>query len=565
MNIYLKFKLLILAIINITRRYLLYPAFIFLIIYFLPIRCLSQVTQEWVRRYPDSNTFIAGALALALDDSSNVYITGNTHTTYWSAYCTIKYKPDGTQQWIANYYGDNSGGRYAYAIALDRSSNVFVTGYSYRSGSYFDYCTIKYNSNGVQQWVQYYDGPAHDIDQAQKIAVDNTGNVYVTGFSAMLSNGFQCTTIKYSTDGRELWVQRYGHVDISSKVNGIVLDDSCNVYITGGNYYSAATIKYDSSGRQIWSQLYSGPIGEGTVANDIAMDRDRNVFITGTSYCANERYADMFTIKYSNSGVQQWLRRYYFQDTVYDNNVATSIGIDSTGNIYSGGYSGVSQGGYYQLCAIKYSNNGDLIWAKKDTSKLGAMTATMCIDSRGSVYITGSWGNLPNYNSYITIKYDSAGSEQWKQIYNFEYGDSYPYDIIIDKNFDILITGMGTNSNYYGHYDMITIKYSQPIGIKRNFSNAPESIKLYQNYPNPFNPITKIKFDVPIVGNERQPFIHLAIYDILGHEISILVNRQLKPGSYEVDWDGSNYSSGIYFYKINIGNFSDTKKMILLK
>lgn len=149
---------------------------------------LAQVQQEWARRYPDTNTFNAFAYSLALDDSGNVYVTGSTSTqgNLTNGYCTIKYSSSGVQQWVANYYSNNSGGRYAYAIALDKSSNVFITGYSYENGRYFDYCTIKYNSNGVQQWVQYYDGPIHGDDEAEEIAVDNAGNVYVSGFSRLV-------------------------------------------------------------------------------------------------------------------------------------------------------------------------------------------------------------------------------------------------------------------------------------------------------------------------------------------------------------------------------------------
>ena len=108
-----------------------------------------------------------------LDDTGNIFVTGNlnNYTTLY-AYCTIKYNSYGVRQWAVNFYGSVSGGNYAYAIALDKFSNVYVSGYSNNPSNNFDYCTIKYNSNGVQQWVQYYDGPSHENDKVQKIAVD---------------------------------------------------------------------------------------------------------------------------------------------------------------------------------------------------------------------------------------------------------------------------------------------------------------------------------------------------------------------------------------------------------
>jgi hypothetical protein len=100
------------------------------------------------------------------------------------------------------------------------------------------------------------------------------------------------------------------------------------------------------------------------------------------------------------------------------------------------------------------------------------------------------------------------------------------------------------------------------IGIKNISSEVPEEFSLSQNYPNPFNPVTKIKFAIPGSGVHE---VSLKIFDILGRESAVLVNEQLRPGTYEVDWDASGFSSGIYFYALTKGGFSQTKKMVLVK
>ncbi len=94
---------------------------------------------------------------------------------------------------------------------------------------------------------------------------------------------------------------------------------------------------------------------------------------------------------------------------------------------------------------------------------------------------------------------------------------------------------------------------------------SPHSFTLYQNYPNPFNPTTKIKYSIPAVGANSNSSVQLKVYDILGKEVAVLVNEYKKPGSYEVLFDGSKFSSGVYFYRLEAGNFTDTKKIILLK
>ena len=115
-----------------------------------------------------------------------------------------------------------------------------------------------------------------------------------------------------------------------------------------------------------------------------------------------------------------------------------------------------------------------------------------------------------------------------------------------------------TGKNIISHYK------DQNIGIQQISSNVPSKFKLEQNYPNPFNPSTKIRFDIPhISGNQN---IVLTIYDITGKEVSRPVNQSLSPGTYEMQWpEGSGISSGIYFYRLNYSNYSETKKMVMIK
>ncbi|MBZ0201848.1 MAG: T9SS type A sorting domain-containing protein [Ignavibacteria bacterium] len=103
------------------------------------------------------------------------------------------------------------------------------------------------------------------------------------------------------------------------------------------------------------------------------------------------------------------------------------------------------------------------------------------------------------------------------------------------------------------------------IGITTISSEIPASFSLYQNYPNPFNPSTKIRFDVPPERNGRDRSLQIIIYDMLGREIAVLVNENLNPGTYEVDWDAADYPSGVYLCRLETDKFNDTRKLILLK
>jgi hypothetical protein len=118
---------------------------------------------------------------------------------------------------------------------------------------------------------------------------------------------------------------------------------------------------------------------------------------------------------------------------------------------------------------------------------------------------------------------------------------------------DLIFAG----TNGFGAWKRIL---SQIIGIKQIASIIPDEFSLSQNYPNPFNPKTKIKMQIA-----KSSDVKLVVYDALGREIEKLINKQLKPGTYEVEFDGSNYTSGVYFYQIIASDYVDVKKMILVK
>jgi len=101
---------------------------------------------------------------------------------------------------------------------------------------------------------------------------------------------------------------------------------------------------------------------------------------------------------------------------------------------------------------------------------------------------------------------------------------------------------------------------SEVIGIRNISTEIPNDFKLYQNYPNPFNPLTNIKYQIT-----NNKFVTLKVFDLLGKEVATLVNEKQQPGIYEVSFDGSNLTSGVYFYRIQAGDFIQVKKMVLVK
>jgi predicted house-cleaning NTP pyrophosphatase (Maf/HAM1 superfamily) len=215
---------------------------------------LGSVQEEWVARY-DGPENANVATAIAIDGSGNVYVTGySAGLDTDSDYATIKYNASGTQEWVARYNGPGNYSDGAAAIAVDSSGNVYVTGTS-ASQTGYDYATVKYDASGAEQWVARYNAGSPEDNGATAIAVDSSGNVYVTGKSVRVDTGYDYTTVKYDVSGKEQWVARYtGPGDRVDSAAAIAIDGTGNVFVTGmsagvGTGYDYATIKYNNSGQ----------------------------------------------------------------------------------------------------------------------------------------------------------------------------------------------------------------------------------------------------------------------------------------------------------------------------
>ena len=144
----------------------------------------SSVREAWVRNYNSGRVPADdSAVDIVADHAGNIYVAGRSHqpdTGY--DYLVVKYDASGQQQWVARYDGPAYGEDRVSAMAVDSMGNVFVTGQS-TSFTRSDFATVKYNPDGIEQWAARYDGPAHGSDIASDLAVDRSGNVYVTGRS----------------------------------------------------------------------------------------------------------------------------------------------------------------------------------------------------------------------------------------------------------------------------------------------------------------------------------------------------------------------------------------------
>ena len=206
---------------------------------------------QWVSTYDGLGNSSDEALDIGLDANEDVFVTGETFgagTDY--DVTTIKYEGiTGRPLWLSRYNGLQNLKDQGTALDVDKQGDVYVTGFSYNNAT-FDYLTIKYNGLiGNQQWASRYNGPGNASDRAADIAVDEAGNSYITGASFGAGNE-DYATISYDMNGVQRWVQRYnGPANGNDLGNSIEVDLSGNVYVTGQSQGGAtsddiATIKY---------------------------------------------------------------------------------------------------------------------------------------------------------------------------------------------------------------------------------------------------------------------------------------------------------------------------------
>jgi len=401
-----------------------------------------------------------------------------------------------SQQWAARYNGSANRGDAGNAVAIDASGNIYVTGSSSEINSDLDITIIKYNNAGIQQWIKHYNGPANSSDVGNAIAVDYKGDVYVTGFSIGIGTDRDYTTIKYSGDGNEQWVRRYnGPKNYYDEANDIVLDNAGNVYITGQSFgrtssYDYVTIKYSENGDEVWLKRYNGTGNGNDIARDMGIDQLGNIYITGSSWGVGTR-VDYCTIKYAPDGTQLWETRYNSARNRGDQ--ANALAIDKWGNCIVTGLTS-STNYLNEWLTVKYNPAGEELWKRSYNRGPTSYNEPrdLAVDDNGNVFVTGR-ASLNGIADLVTIKYNAEGITQWENIHN---GPGVSYDaagsVAVDADGAVYVVGTSTSDHLFGGQVITTLKY-----------NAPGELKWMQQYDSPSSDESGLAADIVVDASKN--------------------------------------------------------------
>jgi hypothetical protein len=324
----------------------------------------------WTNRYAEPTSCCVYAAGLAVAANGNVYLAGSTgEGLVTGTYFVVAYTGHGAALWTNRYNRPQGGVSGLHSMAVGPEDNVYLNGFSTACGSAADYLTVAYSASGMPLWTNCYNGPADGHNSGAGMAVDASGNIYVTGDSEGIGTGADFATIAYSRGGLSLWTNRYNGPGNGGDTAGeVAVGSSGSVYVTGGssntnNRYDCATIAYSTAGTPLWTNRY-GAGGQNTSGGGVlVVDTAGNVVVTAFS-TAQATGRDIVTFAYSSTGIPLWTNRYNGLANGTDQPVGIAAG--PNGSIYVAGYSariikGVTNN---EMVTIKYVPAPDIRFRK---------------------------------------------------------------------------------------------------------------------------------------------------------------------------------------------------------
>ncbi len=241
----------------------------------------------------------------------------------------------------------------------------------------------------------------------------------------------------------------------------------------------------------------------------------------------------------------------------------TSVDVTYDGNyIAAGTLNFISTSSYDgKIKVFNRSMGGTPLW---QYTGCGDEVTALSFSGSGNILAGSSWGEFNNQSNDLYIFKTFSGNVP---IFTLNTPGSFFYCNTSKDGRTVVVSGKAVHARQFGSggllYNIDVDTNDIPSSVISN-SRPSESYRLYQNYPNPFNPVTKIQYSLPGFDGKAQHTI-LRVYDLTGKEVATLVNESQSAGSYEVEFNASGFSSGLYYYRIVSGDFIETKKMILLK
>lgn len=549
----------------------------------------------WTKTFGGTNIDVAYAVEETNDEG--YIIAGYTRsfgTTSGRNLWIFKTDKSGNLIWNKTFGGNSDDEGAAVKQTLD--GGFIAAGYtsSFGAGAK-DVFVVKTDSLGNELWSRFFGGTSDEEAYALEVLPDG-GFIIGCATSSATAGSRDGWLIRLNSSGNSLWDKKIGGLSTDG-IRDLKLTSDNSFIITGwtasdgaGALGKAWLVKIDSLGNIIFNKSFGGTDADRGLS--VQQTSDGGYIFTGYTASSGAGNDDLFLVKTDGSGNQTWAKTFGGTGRDYGNVVKQT----ADGGYLIAGYTLSFGAGGDDLWIVKTDSTGTQLWTKIYGGTASDVAYSMDLTTDGGYVIVGhtlssgagvhdAWllrtvfQNIPaELVSFSAISNGSDISLNWAtatEVNNFGFEIQRSGD---KTNFLTLgfVKGKGTTNEYQNYswkdknpnpginnYRLKQIdingsfKYSDVI----EFDSKPiDSYKLGQNYPNPFNPSTVIRFTLPTAGK-----VTLTIYNSLGEVVKTLINTSIETGYHEVHFNAENLPSGLYFYKLKAGTFTQTKKMLLIK
>jgi len=470
--------------------------------------------------------------------------------------------------WTKTYSGGADDG--AYSVYQTSDGGFIMTGaisscdlkQLVSLGGDTDVWLVKTGANGDTLWKKTYGGSEWERGNSVQQTAD--GGYVIAGRTYSFGAG-NCDVwlIKTDANGDTLWTRTYGGSGADGGYS--VRQTSDGGYIIAGWEDSFAgggadvwIIRTDADGDTSWTRSFG--TGEGDWGRSVQQTIDEGFIVVGSTWGIVGGQAHIYLIKTDALGNDGWTKTYAGGGLSHGGSVALA---PDSGYIISG-WTTVGAAGGKDVYLLKTDSLGNYDWSKTygGTGDDGSDGYSSVQPTSDGGYVVAGWTKSfgAGGSDLWLLKTDASGDTVWTTILGGT-GDDEGWSVQQDTSDNGYVVAGFTNSNGGGDFDLWLLKFESPTAVgDEPQGTRPHRFTLHQNYPNPFNPATTIRYEV-----WRSGYVTLKIFNILGQEVETVVSTKQVAGQYTVEWDAANFTSGIYFYRLQVGESSETKKLVLLK
>jgi len=494
----------------------------------------------------------------------------------------LKTDSSGDTLWTRTYGGSRED--RGYSVQQTSDGRYIIAGYTQSFGEINgDVYLLKTDSSGDTLWTRTYGGSREDRGYSVQQTSDG-GYIIAGGTESFGAGERDVYLVKTDSSGDTLWTRTYGgsYQDQGFSLQqtsdgGYIIAGVTRSFGAGG--YDVYFVKTDSSADTLWTRTYGGSDYDWGLS--VQQTSDGGYIIAGVTESFGAGNYDVYLLKTDSSGDTLWTRTYGGSD----DDRGRSVQQTSDGGYVIAGYTGSFGAGYSDVYLVKVSGEPlqpvvsiDLV---PDQSPVvvprggsfgftGTVTNNTDVRQRVDIWLMayvpgiGMYGPLRDYSNVPFNPHQSRSAHLNQNIpNNAPISDEYIYYGYVGDYPDVVI-----DSSYFP-FQVITKRLGRPGAsdwtltgsfLEGEFADLPSEFALLGNYPNPFNASTVIEYQLPAACE-----VKIEVYNLLGEKVATLVDGEQEAGYRSVTWDASEVSSGLYFYKLTAGDYTNTRRMMLVK